>query len=73
MVPVYLNVLLKNNTVLQILPFPGECDDNIFVKPPEIKRKPDISSYDNVTVEQINSSQSILTMMEMRMTFLILW
>ena len=34
----------ENNSVFQTLPFPVECEDNIFGKPPETKRKPDISS-----------------------------
>ena len=38
------NISKMNNSVFQILPFPVECEDNIFGKPPEVKRKPDISS-----------------------------
>ena len=34
----------SNNTIFQTLPFPVECEDNIFGKPIENKRKPDISS-----------------------------
>ena len=41
----------KNNTVFQTLPFPVECEDNIFGKPPESKSKPDVSS---MTAAQLN-------------------
>ena len=41
----------QNNSIFQTLPFPVECDDNIFGKPPEIKRKPDISS---ISTSQLN-------------------
>ena len=40
-----------NNSVFQKLPFPVECDDNIFGKPPEVNRKPDISS---MTTSELN-------------------
>ena len=33
-----------NNSIFQTLPFPVECEDNIFGKPTEKTRKPDISS-----------------------------
>ena len=33
-----------NNSIFQTLPFPVECEDNIFGKPTEKIRKPDISS-----------------------------
>ena len=41
----------KNNSIFQTLPFPVECEDNLFGKPPEIKRKSDISS---MTTSQLN-------------------
>ena len=41
----------NNNSIFQILPFPVECEDNIFGKPPEVKRKPDISS---MTTSELN-------------------
>ena len=40
-----------NNTIFQTLPFPVECEDNIFGKPTETKRKPDISS---MTTSELN-------------------
>ena len=41
----------NNNTILQTLPFPVECEDNIFGEPTETKRKPDISS---MTTAELN-------------------
>ena len=41
----------NNNSVFQSLPFPVECEDNIFGKPTETKRKPDISS---MTTSELN-------------------
>ena len=41
----------KNNTIFRTLPFPVECEGNIFGKPPEIKTKPDVSS---MTTAQLN-------------------
>ena len=41
----------NNNSVFQTLPFPVECEVNIFGKPPESARKPDISS---MTTSQLN-------------------
>ena len=40
-----------NNTIFQTLPFPVECEENIFGKPTETKRKPDISS---MTTSELN-------------------
>ena len=41
----------NNNSVFQSLPFPVECEENIFGKPTEIKRKPDIST---MTTSELN-------------------
>ena len=41
----------NNNTIFQTLPFPVECEDNIFGKPIETKRKPDINS---MTTSELN-------------------
>ena len=41
----------ENNSVFQTLPFPVECEDNIFGKPPEVKRKSDINS---MTTSELN-------------------
>ena len=41
----------SNNSVFQFLPFPLECEDNIFGKPTETKCKPDISS---MTTSELN-------------------
>ena len=41
----------SNNSVFQFLPFPVECEDNIFGKPTETKRKPDVSS---MTTSELN-------------------
>ena len=38
------NISKANNTIFQTLPYPIECEDNIFGKPPENKRRSDISS-----------------------------
>ena len=41
----------KNNTIFKTLPFPVECEDNVFGKTPDLKRKPDVSS---MTASQLN-------------------
>ena len=41
----------ENNSVFQTLPFPVECEENIFGKPPEVKRKSDINS---MTTSELN-------------------
>ena len=52
----------SNNTIFQTLPFPVECEDNIFGKPTEKKSKPDISSMSpselNKFVKQCKNIQS---------------
>ena len=42
----------NNNSVFLTLPFPVECEDNIFGKPPEYKSRPDVSS---MTTAQLNN------------------
>ena len=41
---VSLRISKENNTIFRTLPFPVECEGNIFGKPVETKRKPDICS-----------------------------
>ena len=41
---VSVKISKENNSIFQTLPFPVECEENVFGKPVETKRKPDISS-----------------------------
>ena len=61
----------NNNSAFQTLPFPVECDDDIFGKPPEVKRKPDMNFLVNVNTLKIRSNQ--FPMMKTRKNFSIPW
>ena len=41
---VSVKISKANNSIFQTLPFPVECEENVFGKPIESKRKPDITS-----------------------------
>ena len=47
-----VRIAKANNSVFVTLPFPVECDENPFGKPPAIKRGGDISSMTSVQLKK---------------------
>ena len=51
---VNVKIAQANNSIFVRLPFPVECEDNIFGAPPEIKKpKPDVSSMTPSQIKRI--------------------